>query len=300
LAKALRETLISQLERNTWLHPKTRTLAIDKVTHIDIQVGSKKVELVLPLLGFDPEDYLGNFLKVGEWRHHQMIRGNKKVLQTLTQMDFTKYPAQIQNMPSFSVNALYSAQTNSIQVTTAYLQKPFLNVRQSLEYNLAYMGWTLAHEMMHALDNVGSLYDRRGKLDDWWRPEDRKRYKELQQDIQDQYETFAKDDQYFKDKDFAFTMDEDLADIGGLQVCEEYLVREKGLPALPLFYKMFAQFMRQRIERNSTRYQLIVNPHPIDKFRTNVPLSRSSLFRQIFDVKKGDGMYWHNETGIWI
>ena len=303
LANKLRKILIGQLERNEWLTSETRKKAQDKVAHIDIQVGSKRFpHPVVPLLNFDPKDYLGNFLKVGEWRHQQMLTGN---IDQLTKMDFTKYPAQIQSMPSFSVNALYSAQTNRIQITTAYLQKPFLDLGQKIEYNLASMGWTIAHELTHALDNIGSLYDRHGKLHDWWTQQDRTRYRKLQQDIQHQYETFAKDDKYFKDKDFAFTMDEDLADISGLSICEEYLLRlgaQKGWSTedhLRLFYEYFAHNMRQRIDKQSTRYQLITNPHPIDKFRTNVPLSRSSLFRQIFDVKKGDGMYWKNHTGIW-
>ncbi len=46
-------------------------------------------------------------------------------------------------------------------------------------------------------------------------------------------------------------------------------------------------------------FQLKTNPHPLDKYRCNVPLSRSEIFRSLFNVKKGDGMWWHNTDTVW-
>ena len=310
LATSLRDVLMDQLERNTWLEPKTRRYARFKIAHVGMEIGSAKFpHPVLPLLGFAADDYLGNFLKVAEWRHRLYIHDRQDVIRTLTVLDFTKYPAQIVNMPSFHVNAAYSAQTNTIQVTTAYMQKPFLNLdEEGTEYNLANMGFTIAHELTHALDNIGSRYDHRGAFRDWWSKRDRERYDKRQKEIVRQYEAFAKDDKYFKHKDFALTLDEDIADISGLHICEEYLrdycLRNKWSPLITyyhfrLFYVYFAYNMRQKIEKQSTRYQLVTNPHPIDKYRTNVPLARSAIFQQVFEVKKGDGMYWDNQENIW-
>jgi predicted metalloendopeptidase len=45
--------------------------------------------------------------------------------------------------------------------------------------------------------------------------------------------------------------------------------------------------------------QLKTNPHPLDKYRCNVPLSRSEIFKSLYNVKKGDGMWWHNSDTIW-
>jgi predicted metalloendopeptidase len=41
-----------------------------------------------------------------------------------------------------------------------------------------------------------------------------------------------------------------------------------------------------------------MNPHPLDKYRANCPLSRLRLFKSIYNIKKGDGMYWDSDT-IW-
>ena len=41
-----------------------------------------------------------------------------------------------------------------------------------------------------------------------------------------------------------------------------------------------------------------MNPHPLEKYRVNCPLARLELFKTIYGIKKGDGMYWNNDT-IW-
>jgi hypothetical protein len=46
----------------------------------------------------------------------------------------------------------------------------------------------------------------------------------------------------------------------------------------------------QKILDKAIQAQLKVNPHPMDKYRVNCPLSRLELFRNIYNVKKGDKM----------
>ena len=45
---------------------------------------------------------------------------------------------------------------------------------------------------------------------------------------------------------------------------------------------------------------MITNPHPLDKYRTNIPLSRMKVFRKLFNIKKKDKMWWHNTNKIWV
>ena len=68
---------------------------------------------------------------------------------------------------------------------------------------------------------------------------------------------------------------------------------------LTLFYIYIALQGKQSIYKNALKSQLKINPHPLEKYRTNCPLSRLSLFRQIFRIKKGDGMWWSNTDTIW-
>ena len=65
-----------------------------------------------------------------------------------------------------------------------------------------------------------------------------------------------------------------------------------------LYYYLAIQG-KQKIYKNAIKSQLKINPHPLEKYRVNCPLSRLPLFKAIHDIKKGDGMYWKDNTSIW-
>jgi putative endopeptidase len=202
---------------------------------------------------------------------------------------------------------MYTPTQNSIYIPLGYLQKPFVDLdERGIEYNLAHIGFTLAHEMSHSLDDMGSKYDYIGNLHDWWTPEDKRKFKKIQEDIIKQYEVFAS---YDKIKfDAAPSVGEDLADISGLAICEEYLrdfqdMHEDIVPIRSLsfqaFYAYFAMQQRQQIYRQAIVAQLKTNPHPPDKYRVNVPISRLKLFRSLYNIQKGDKMYWPSTSTVW-
>lgn len=102
------------------------------------------------------------------------------------------------------------------------------------------------------------------------------------------------------------TIDEDIADISGLAICNEFLrdyvtnITDNAILQIPfykLFYIHFAINLRQKLLNEVS--QLLENAHPPDVYRCNIPLSRSLLFRTIFNIKKGDKMWWHSTNQVW-
>jgi predicted metalloendopeptidase len=65
------------------------------------------------------------------------------------------------------------------------------------------------------------------------------------------------------------------------------------------FFTYIAIQARQKIYDSAIKAQLKTNPHPMDKYRTNCPLSRLELFRSLYNIKKGDKMYWPSADTIW-
>lgn len=230
----------------------------------------------------------------------------KKTFDLYT-IDWTKFPFTITGNKSFIVNAYYAFRTNSINVSLALLQPPFVDLNNmGLQYNLATIGFVIAHELSHALDSIGGKYDAEGKLKNWWSEKDLRKYEAIQQDVLTQYYDFAKRDGI----DFSAqnSLSEDLADISGLAICEEYLrdylLTTNAIASVKylnfrIFYNYFAYNLRQFIPKSALENQLLINPHPPDVYRVNVPLTRSVAFRASFNVKKGDGMWWHNTNTIW-
>ncbi len=310
LAYDLKQIFISKIKRNTWMQPKTRSYAEFKLDKLEMFIGTEMLHFTrdnLPLLNFNPNEYLDNMLKLVEWRHNQYIQKNIDTIKTLAIGDWSQYPLQITNLSSYIVNAQYVPYKNAIYVSNAYLQKPFVNLEtHGIEYNLAYLGFTIAHELSHSLDDLGSQYNYKGDLTNWWTKQDQKKYNKIQDEIIVQYKVFASYDKL--DYDPILTIGEDIADITGLNICEEYLrdycTANKYTPVINfqyfrIFYAYFAYQMKQKIRKKSVKYELITNPHPIDKYRTNVTLSRSLFFRAMFNIHNGDHMYWNNKTGIW-
>ena len=295
------------LKRNKWLQPKTKVKALKKIESLDLIVGSPELLDEDPLLDYKPDDAWGNLLKMAEWRHKKAIGLVNKSIVDIPVIDWSTIPPKFIGSQAYVVNAYYTPTTNSIYIPLGYIQKPFIDLHErGIEYNLSRIGFTIAHEMSHALDDWGSKYDEEGKLNNWWTEKDQKAFEKIQKDVIKQYEVFASYDGI--EMDAEPTIGENLADISGLAICQEYLrdFQLKNQDVLPIqalsfeaFFIFFAINSRQKISKKAILAQLRTNPHPLEKYRCNVPLSRRKVFRAIYNVEKGDKMWWHSTNSIW-
>lgn len=310
LANNLKQIFIDKIKRNTWMDDKTKKYAILKIQKIELQIGSKKMpdnyNEILPLLNFNPDEFIENVIKISEWRNNLRINNKINIVKTIADVNFTTYPLSFYNLASYTVNARYNKLENILEISSSYLQKPFINISEyGTEYNLALIGFTIAHELSHSLSNIGkkSGINKNGvyKVSD----KDRVIFNNIEKQIIKQYNIFSKFDNL--NYDATNTIKEDIADISGLSLCEEYLrdfcIQHNYSPLLILlhfkmFYSYYAYQMRQKITKQGVKFELIKNVHPIDKYRTNVSLSRSRFFQGLFNIKKGDKMYWKDTDPI--
>jgi predicted metalloendopeptidase len=307
LAEDLKTVFTRIIERNTWLQPKTKKYALLKFKHFQFIIGKPKDLREDPLLQYNKDECWGNLLKCSYWRHRHAVHLEGKPVIDIPVIDWSQTPLKFIGTQAYVVNACYTPAKNSIYIPLGYIQKPFVDLdERGIEYNLAYIGYTLGHEMSHSLDDWGSKYDYEGKLNDWWTPEDKKHFKKIQKDVIKQYEVFASYDGIKFDA--AMSIGEDLADISGLAICLEYLrdFQLKNKDILPIrslsynaFFVYFAYQYRQQVNKKAIAAQLKTNPHPLDKYRTNVPLSRSPIFRGNYNIQKGDKMYWPSTNRVW-
>jgi putative endopeptidase len=295
------------VSRNTWLSPKTKVYALKKLENLHLIIGTATEILNDPELDYSRTDYWENLTKVMNWRVQSKIALEGKPVIDIPEIDYNEMPPKFVGKQSYIVNAMYTPSENSIYIPLAYLQKPFIDLdERGIEYNLAHLGFTLCHEMSHALDDMGSQYDHKGNLRNWWTPHDAAIFKRKQQNIIKQYEHLAALDGIKFDA--APSVGEDLADISGLAICQEYLrdFQDKNEDIAPIrklsylgFFVYFAYQQRQKISKKAISAQLHTNPHPLDKYRTNAPLARLELFRAVWDITKKDKMYWPSMDTIW-
>ena len=307
MAKDLKTVFIRIIKRNKWMQPKTKEKALKKLDNFKLTVGSPELLREDPLLDYVDDDIWGNLTKKAMWRHENAVLLEGKPIIDIPVMDWSMIPPKFVGTQAYVVNAMYTPTQNGIYIPLGYIQKPFVDLEErGIEYNLAHIGFTIAHEMSHALDDWGSKYDETGKLHDWWTEKDKRRFKQIQENVIKQYEVFASYDGIKFDA--ADSIGEDLADISGLTICREYLrdfqlKNEDNLPVQRLsfesFFIYFAIQQRQKLSAKALEAQLRTNPHPPDKYRCNVPLSRLPVFRAIFNVKKGDKMWWNSTNRVW-
>jgi predicted metalloendopeptidase len=192
------------------------------------------------------------------WRINEAIRLTGKKVIDKPVIDWSQIPPKFVGTQAYVVNASYTPSKNGIYIPLGYIQKPFVDLdERGMEYNLTRIGFTIAHEMSHALDDLGSKYDENGVLNDWWTEKDKKHFKAIQTDIVKQYETFAS---YDGIKFNAWSsVGEDLVDISGITLCREYLrdfqlKNEYILPIQKLsFESFFIYFAVQSRQKNQKK-----------------------------------------------
>ena len=305
LVEDLKQVFIRRVNRNTWLSPSTKKAALRKLEKLYVVVGSPDKMRNDPVLDYTNDNPWHNMLTLAKWKHKKFIELEGKEVIDIPQIDWNKF--KLVGTQAYMVNAYYRPTSNSIYVPLAYLQKPFIDLdERGIEYNMAYIGYTLGHELSHSLDDNGSKFDENGNLNNWWTDEDRKKFKRKIDDVIKQYEEFAKRDGIEFDAEIG--VGEDIADIAGLSLAEEYLLDFQKVNddidiikkiSLEAFYVYSAVQSRQKISKQALPAQLKTNPHPLEKYRCNCPLSRLQLFRSIYNVKKDDDMWWHNTDTVW-
>lgn len=305
MAVDMKAVFIRKIKRNTWLSPPTKKYALLKLEKIDLVVGVPKRMREDALLDYKADDPWGNLMLLSKWRTEEFVKLDGEQVRDIPAIDWNNF--KLIGYQSYIVNAFYTPTQNAIYIPHAYLQKPFIDLdERGIEYNLAHVGYTLGHELSHSLDDLGSQYDHNGNLYNWWTPQDKKKFNAKVQNVIKQYEQFAAYDGI--DMDGSLSTGENLADISGMALCEEYLrdFQDKNEDIVPIrslsfeaFYCYLAVQSRQKISNKAFAAQLKTNPHPMDKYRTNCPLSRLELFKSIYNIKKGDKMYWPNNDTIW-
>jgi predicted metalloendopeptidase len=294
------------LERNTWLQPSTKKYALKKLDHFNFVYGKPDGLREDPDLNYGTLLY-DNMIKINKWRHNKFIELEGKNTIDIPMMDWSQYPVKMIGTQAYIVNASYTPSKNSIYINLGYIQKPFIDLdERGIEYNLAHLGFTIGHEMSHGFDDWGSKYGWDGNLNDWWTDKDKQIYTKIQKDVIKQYEVYAARDGIKFDASIG--IGEDLADISGMAICNEYLrdFQTNNNDLIPIkslsyqaFFTYFAFQQKQLVSKKALPAQLKTNPHPLDKYRCNVPLSRSEIFRGLYNVKKGDNMWWNNTNTVW-
>ena len=251
------------------------------------------------------DDAFGNNMKYINWVFDQYKRDvNKPILNN-------SYWFKPEEMNVFDVNAFYSKSKNEFILPNAILQKPFIDLSKNISYNFAYIGFIIAHEIIHGFDVHGSSFDENGVLQlssmGWWTKEDIENYKLLQDDVKDHYRALAKKDGI--EVNTVLTLNENIADISAMALIEDALENylfeqnifgEKQNEYFKDLYYNYARQWRTILRPKQLRNRLLSDQHSLSKYRVNCVLMRSKRLNTIFNITQKDGMFFSDKTKeIW-
>lgn len=301
LTNKIQEVLRSRLKNNTWLTQQTKEKALKKLDSMVFAIGYRNKFTEDPDCHFDDYDDYHNNTKYLDW----LLRKFKKEVNK--KIPNNDYWLVNEEMNVFSVNAFYNNVENELILPNAFLQKPLVDLTKDITYNLAHIGFAIAHEMIHAFDVDGSNFDHNGELNYWWTNGDINNYKKIQKHIIRQYQEVAKKDGLHIDA--TLTLSENIADISALHIIEDTLedylisqniIGEQQNVHFRKLYKYFAQQWRSLMEENKEKNMVTIDEHSLAKYRVNCVLMRSTRFQNVYNITHKDGMYYSLDiNSIW-
>lgn len=192
----------------------------------------------------------------------------------------------IHKTPPQTVNAYYYPSENSITILAGILQEPFYNINNSAEEKLGSIGAVIAHEITHAFDSNGSLYDENGNYFNWWQQADRDNFTALTNKVVEYYNGFKLDNNSING---TLTLSENIADLGAVSCITEYAKNNNY--DLKEVYRSYGKMWAEKIRPEALVNQILTDVHSPAKIRVNAVLSATDDFYEVYNIKEGDGMF---------
>ena len=278
----------NRLANNKWLTSATRDKAILKLNKLGIQVGYP--DKINPL-----------YQKMHVDTKKTLLENAMGFDQLATEDMFSKWNQPVDRdlweMSAATVNAYYHPFKNIIVFPAAILQAPFYSLEQSSSANYGGIGAVIAHEISHAFDNNGALFDEYGNLNNWWSEADLAHFKELSQQMVAEFDGT----EYAGQKvNGTLTVSENIADAGGLSCALEAAKAEPNAD-ISAFFINWAQVWRMKASTQYMQLLLSIDVHAPAKLRANIQVQNLADFYATFGINPGDKMYKNPDerVNIW-
>ncbi|MGI9103656.1 MAG: M13 family metallopeptidase [Terriglobales bacterium] len=269
-----------------WMSPQTRQKALDKLAKFNVKVGYPDKWKDYSKVKISRASFWANYMEGAKFNveddHSQIGKPVDRARWGMT--------------PPTS-DAYNNFQMNEIVFPAGILQPPAFNAKAVDAVNYGAIGVVIGHEVSHGFDDQGAQYDANGKLQNWWTPEDLKRFQARGQCVVNQFENyFIEPGIHHNGK---LVLGESIGDLGGVKVA--YLAFQKAQQQHPAptmdgftpdqqFFLAWGQFRGDETRPETQRLMVQGDPHPVAKYRVIGPLSNFAPFQQAFHCKEGSAM----------
>src|SRR5438270_203765 len=201
------------------------------------------------------------------------------------------------SMTPQTVNAVNLPLQNALNFPAAILQPPFFDPMAPAAANYGAIGTVIGHEISHTFDTEGSAFDSKGRVRNWWTPEDLKHFEAATAQLAAQYDTYKP----FPDLSLngKQTLGENIADVAGISAAYDGYHESLAGKAAPMqdnfsgdqqFFIAFAQNWGSKTREAALRQQVMTDPHAPGEYRADTVRNIDAWYAA-FNVQPGEKLY---------
>jgi putative endopeptidase len=303
LVDALEKALAEEIRTLPWMSEGTKSIAEGKLAALRKRIGHPERWRDYSALKVDRYDFLGDL-------HHSAVFERNYLLSKLGRpVD----PEEWDFAPT-TLQARYVGSTNSLYISAGLVQPPFFDGAADPAVNFGGIGVLAAHELTHGFDALGSKFDERGNVRDWWSADDRKQFDEATSCEPAQFiQGVLKSDDAPPNRPppNRFTVAESTGENGGLRIAYRALIdalvaqgkapdnKTDGYTESQRFFLSFAQSSCEGETIHPKIAGKSVHPHSVGQVRVNGAVQNFEEFGKAFECAKGKPMYPEKSCRVW-
>lgn len=279
-----------RIENSTWMDPRTKTAALDKLAKMEAQIGYPDAWTGWQGLTLDADDLYGNMARLRQhaWR--------VKVRDATRGVNRGRWAR-----PPQTINAWYHPILNQITFAAGILQPPIFDPSADAAVNYGAIGAIIGHEIGHGFDDAGRRFDGVGRVRDWWTPRSSQRFESLAARLGRQYAAYTPLPGL--QVNAQLTMGENIGDLGGVEMAYsaylDYVETHHqgqapvldGFTGVQRFFLAYAQAHRRMHHDGELTKRVLTDPHSPPEFRINGVVRNVDAWYEAFNVGPSHALY---------
>ncbi|XP_063995293.1 neprilysin-1-like isoform X2 [Diachasmimorpha longicaudata] len=308
LVENMKKGLEQHIQESSWLDSDTKNLAAGK-----IHVMGKSISYPDYFNADYINNYYAEFNPSGSFFENEL---GKRALELKSNLRQLHKPTDKSLWPSepTELNAFYMQIANAVVVPAGILQPPLFELNRPKILNYAAIGPLIGHEVSHALDSQGRLYNKDGDVVTWWPQSAIDRYEKNTECFVNQYGSYKI---YEKDDEIIYlngnlTLEENISDSTGLKLTwDAYKIfreKEGTTPKIPglekftddqIFFITYANAWCSSEDQDYLKQYGNIDEHSPAKPRINGAVSNNAGFQAAFNCPGSSALNPPNKCSIW-
>jgi len=301
LVEALEKALAGEIRALPWMSEETKKSAEKKLAAIRNRIGHPQRWRDYSALQVDRDEFLADLHRDALFERNYLL---SKLGKPVDSEEWDILPTTLE--------AHYARSTNSLYIPVGIIEPPLYDSAADPAVNFGGVGVLAARELTHGFDALGSKFDERGNVRDWWSADDRKKFAEATScEVAQFNEAVPRSDDARVGPPDSLAVAESTADNGSVRIAYRALMdallaqgktadnKIDGYSESQRFFLSFAQASCENGAFLPAWRAKTANPHSSAQVRVNDAVQNFEEFAKTFQCTKGKPLYPEKSCRVW-